>query len=336
MKAREIGNMQCDFYRYIEDRVPQRSVSLKEFLCHLGHEKHFSELLQYVRAAAAVDNKVETRRAKKDYLPAAMISCRCGGRKDVVTERRGLIALDFDYADTPRAFADEECIAKVKRWIFSFTYIYAVSISCSGKGIFAVAVVEDSEHPEKHFKALERDWKKLGLVLDPQTKNVNRLRYLSQDPNILIKDDETEVTAYDKVYYEIPNLPNPAPAPQTNKERSSMEKTNKVGASSSSPAFILNTVKFIVDRGYCAHNYNEWLCDAARLAKIDYYNGLEAFRYISEHSQGYTSDEAVVAKFDNQCACSPFEGDSYLYYLKKAKEYDVGWYGKVLRMCEHN
>lgn len=133
-----------------------------------------------VRSIDRQANESEYRQAKakvSSYTP----SCVCASTTaKEVKEINPLIAIDLDAKDNESVTLDE-----MRKRINSLPYVMYSSLSVGGKGMYAlIPILESNKNDFKGvFKALESDFKGLGLTLDSSRINVNRERYMSYDDN---------------------------------------------------------------------------------------------------------------------------------------------------------
>ena len=131
------------------------------------HKKPFKEVLQC-------------------YTPAALFKCKA--KENVIElKRTGMMQLDFDEVDINMYDLEE-----LKACVFSLPFIGFCGLSCSGGGFYALALIAEperlSEYAEQCFKVLLN----FGIKADTSKgKKVENLRYLSYDPNMLIRENPT-------------------------------------------------------------------------------------------------------------------------------------------------
>src|ERR1035437_2859633 len=107
--------------------------------------------------------KAELKSKLQCFAPSALLRSRA---KDNIIEinRTGIMQLDFDYADI-QGYDIEE----LKHCVFNLTFICFCGLSCSSNGFYAFQV--------------------FGMNPDTSNgRNVNDLRYLSYDANMLIRE----------------------------------------------------------------------------------------------------------------------------------------------------
>ncbi|MBO6793249.1 MAG: hypothetical protein JJ895_05025 [Balneolaceae bacterium] len=119
-----------------------------------------------------------------------------GGRKLThLIKPTGWIALDIDAKDNPNLPPAEE----LKRELSNIENLAAISLSVSGRGVWALIKVRYPEKQKEHFGMIMNDFESLGIKLD-RTKgaNPNDARFYSYDPYLIINPDF-------KVYEKLPS-----------------------------------------------------------------------------------------------------------------------------------
>ena len=142
--------------------------------------KHKEEI-EAVRKIDRQANESEYRQAKAKVLSFTP-SCYCtiGGTAKEVEHVNPLIAVDIDAKDNEGVSIEE-----MRKKINSLPFVMYSSLSVGGRGMYALIPISESNKNDFKgvFKALESDFKALGLTLDGLCVNVNRERYMSVDDN---------------------------------------------------------------------------------------------------------------------------------------------------------
>jgi len=131
------------------------------------------------------------REFKNTSVPCFTISCYCeqdgkGSRNaNDLIYRTGLICLDLD----PKDPSIDLLLLKEK--IIKEPYVAYCSLSSRGKGIFIIIYVAEPTKHEEYFKFFE-NWLNINgclSVFDKNTKNINRLRFISIDYEYYINNN---------------------------------------------------------------------------------------------------------------------------------------------------
>lgn len=130
--------------------------------------------------------KKDLKNTLQCYTPAALLQTK---KKAQVRElkRSGILQLDFDKKDIEQYDLEE-----LKRCVFDLPFIAFCGLSVSGDGFYALAVIDEpnrlGDYAEHCFMVLES----FGIKADTSKgKKPENLRYVSYDPNMLIKENPT-------------------------------------------------------------------------------------------------------------------------------------------------
>jgi len=146
----------------------------------------------------------ERRSELKKLLPAVVFGSEPQEKRQAgCCKANGIICLDFDNIPP-------EELESAKQTIAAVDYVFAAGLSVSGRGIFALAAYEGS--PLKELIAeMQIDF---GYSIDKQCSDVSRLRYVTLDENLIIKnkvypamlveETENEETANDERILYVP------------------------------------------------------------------------------------------------------------------------------------
>ena len=242
-------------------------VTLKQFLFST---KHKSEIL----ALRKVEDEEEQKRLKKT-LPSATISGLFSYRDSQhLIEHSGFMCVDIDGQDNP-----EMDVEQTKQQLAKCDEIAYIGLSVRGKGLFCVIPIAYPERHEDHFRALEYDFMKKGLVIDPLCKDVCRMRFVSYDPNPYVNEQALKYTSTKQ---------KPLPPPRHYSYNDSEETVRKV----------YELCGQIQDFGLdITEGYQNWFKVGSSLADLGE-DGREAFHMVSRAWPKYTPADADD-KFDN-------------------------------------
>lgn len=154
----------------------------KDFNDLQGHQITVLGALERIRNGKSKELVQKAREAKtkkeadelKKKLPAVCFSGLFNKRKDSeLVEHSGYIVLDFDNVTN---------IAQKRNELCAISYITAVWVSPSGKGLKALVQIEWKTMHKEHFDALMNDFSDI----DKTGRNVSRLCFESYDPDLYI------------------------------------------------------------------------------------------------------------------------------------------------------
>ena len=106
-----------------------------------------------------------------------------------------LLCIDIDKKDN----LDVDWFDDMKHEWHNIPQILYAGRSIRGKGWFAIFHIAYPDKHEAQFEALRRDFANSGLIIDKACKNVNRMRFISYDPEPYVNED---ATLYTKVWVE--------------------------------------------------------------------------------------------------------------------------------------
>ena len=145
---------------------------------------YYADLIKQCREIT--DHK-ERNIFKAKYLPSLTVSAVCKDwRKEAnVVNHTGLILFDIDKDHNPNI----EDWGKLRDEIFKSDKVLCCFLSASFNGLAFVLKIIPGHHKDV-FYSIEREFKNLlNIVIDKSGKDIVRLRFISHDPGLKIKDD---------------------------------------------------------------------------------------------------------------------------------------------------
>lgn len=122
-----------------------------------------------------------------------------------ILEYSNVLAIDIDKKDNT-----ENDLDHIIKEIFNLWYVFAVLKSISGKGYYALVLVEDGKYTKEYYTYLAKLWnQKFNLNIDTQCTNIGRKRFISYQEDIdkWIKSDDTDIVPWKLKY--IPPIEKP-------------------------------------------------------------------------------------------------------------------------------
>lgn len=144
---------------------------------------HWEDKVNAFRAETDTEKK---RTIKATKVPAFTTSGTFHSKKaDSIKAHSGFIAIDFDNIDD---------LDTARAQLYADKYTYAGFLSISGNGLCIIVKIDPKKH-KKTFLSLERYyWTTYHYQLDQSCKNVNRLRFVSFDPDLHLNQESTTYT----------------------------------------------------------------------------------------------------------------------------------------------
>lgn len=114
-------------------------------------------------------------------------------RKDKLIKHSGYICIDIDNGDNQKIKDWPAFIT----WLGKLLHVAFAGLSVSGNGAFVLFKIANTHQHYRHFKAIEEDFLKHGIIVDPACKDVARLRIYSYNAHPYINPN---AKTYTKLY----------------------------------------------------------------------------------------------------------------------------------------
>ncbi len=146
------------------------------------------QYVTYVQTGATQDVILKIRntesKEERTKLKASLPSVVFGGvfktkvKKANLVEKTGLIGLDIDGLDVSE-------LNSIRKLLNNDPYSLVVNVSAGGKGFCVVVKYKVKNDFTQTYAAIEKYYlDEYGIVLDAACKNINRLRFISYDPDV--------------------------------------------------------------------------------------------------------------------------------------------------------
>lgn len=271
MTTKELLQTKISYYSNIKYNTSYKQITLYDWISKYSMKNKTN--IDKIRELYDT-NKDLAKQMKADNLPAVTITGVFDSyrRVDLVSKINPIIAIDIDRDDNTHIKDWEE----LKCTIAKLPYVFLTSYSCSGKGIYCLIYFNTELNFEKMFYSLECDFKELSINIDKNCKDITRLRFISYDNTILIRQNEVQ---------------------QYNKEKEKpIELVNKEYKESrmlESDAFIYKAIYYlIVEDKYRTDSYSSWLQNGFYLSTFNQY-GYLLFLLLSQLSNNYDREKAI-------------------------------------------
>lgn len=298
MKVKELLNSKISLYKRVNETKSQ-TITLDDWVHKVSPAA--KRVIEDIRKTNETDPK-GAKAMKTVNLPCVTISGVFEGERkaSLVTEKNSVICVDID--EIPEGMTLEE----LKKKVFELPYVFYVSLSARGEGIFALIYYNTDKKFLDIFKALQNDFKQMGITIDKACKDICRLRFVSWDAEPLEKE---EVEMYDGEYLE------PFDIPQFDRQIEYHTFTPHLF----DDWFTYKTIKYLINYcGYRADEYQDWLIDGFRLATFGEY-GYHLFVLLSQSSDGFNS-RVVENKWKECVKTTQMSKDCLAHYYAEARK----------------
>ena len=316
MKVKDLMNCRFSTYRCAGDSNRSNGeCSLIEWLGKIAVNNEFK--IACAREWKKSDEKFYKEIYKKYYVPAASF---CGifpsiRREDADDKHlNGLMVMDIDDYAGDLEELKMCCLNEID-------CAFLASKSLSGTGIYVVCLYDTYYEFKDVWRALEQEFKnKVGVKVDTSCKDCSRLRIISYDNNILIKNYETDIVPFDKILV-MENTPDIVDE----------ERDVEMIMTKESYKDLVICIEQLVKNGYGQqgfsyyddklyddnkeYDYAKWRRDAWRLGSLDNSNiGRKLFRFISKNADRYEGIIDTDNMFDKYIGRCP-DNNNIGYYF---------------------
>lgn len=265
-----IFDKRVSLYRSVKDNTGVE-INLRSFLFSTRHK---DEVLK-IRSIADHDE----RSRLKGRLPLCTISglFRPTRSKVNLVQHSGLICLDIDEGDNDHLFSIEQ----VRPILENRQEVAFVAHSVSGRGYFAIVPIAYPQYHEAHFRALMKEYMRLGINLDKHCSDVTRLRGLTFEESPYINEQ-----ALPYRYLDFGEEHRQSPVRKSPSSQGSTER------------MVASCVRQITDRHInMTQSYDEWILIGTSLASLGE-SGRSYFHEVSMQYDNYSQSQ-TDKKFDS-------------------------------------
>jgi len=248
------------------------------------------------------------RSQEKQLLPAVTISGSFSERKIAgLRKHSGVIAIDLDNLENPQG---------TKKLLKKDPYVYAAFVSVSGAGLCVLFKIDGERHLDAFNAIAAYLYANYQLIVDQSGKDVSRARFVSYDPDILIKDDAVLFKKY------LPKTKN-------------IKKPEKIVFVKTDFDQLIN--EMIARNVNICEDYSGWLSTCYSLVSKFGESGRDYFHMLSKMSSKYNAKD--VDKQYDTCIKSHSESKSRnatiaTIYSHAAKDEDK-WGVLAISACNH-
>lgn len=188
----ELMNTKVSYLNSVYDKKPTE-ITLQEALTTKAEEaiSKQAELRKLIE-------KEEIQAYKRNNLPLfspSVVFNNNGTTANNIKQVNNIICIDIDAQDNNYISAQQ-----MKEIVKNIPYVFYAQTSASGKGIFCLIQIKDTNKFKEHFNAIEELFKQHNLNIDKQCNDINRKRFISYDKqcyvtrNAIIFEDIKEIS----------------------------------------------------------------------------------------------------------------------------------------------
>lgn len=181
-----IFDVKCSVYRSAKDRIGTGDMTIAEFLLGERWKEPVLRLRDMVAEYGPLEaKKHEDYKLTKQQLPGATLSGLFSRRKgDCLMKHTGFVAIDIDLGDNTSIGN----FGTILRTLRHRAEVAMYMRSCSGTGYFALIPLAYPEHHKEQFRALQKEYAAMGIVLDNACSDITRIRFASYDEHPYVNE----------------------------------------------------------------------------------------------------------------------------------------------------
>ena len=181
-----IFDVKCSVYRSAKDRIGTGDMTIAEFLLGERWKEPVLRLRDMVAEYGPLEaKKYEDYKLTKQQLPGATLSGLFSRRKgDCLIQHTGFVAIDIDLGDNTSIGN----FGTILRTLRHRGEVAMYMRSCSGTGYFALIPLAYPEHHKEQFRALQKEYAAMGIVLDNACSDITRIRFASYDEHPYVNE----------------------------------------------------------------------------------------------------------------------------------------------------
>lgn len=269
----------------------------------LGNE--YKEKIQQLRQIDRNTNEKEYKQLKLQ-MPMHTVSCLCGNSAKNIDKYTNILCIDIDEKDNKQTNIEE-----IRQKVNNLPFTLFSSKSVGGKGLYILIAVDgEKEAFIPHFKALQDEFSRIGIVIDKSCKNLNRLRVISYDTESYF-NEKAEIYTKTKIEY-----------PKVTCEETQTHQPYKNNQSKDKATFEM-AIKDIEERRLIITKCHQETLDISNcLACVFGEEGREYLHLIRKQRKGYD-----CYKID-ECF------DTSLYYIEQGHTYTLGTFFKYYNQAK--
>lgn len=201
------GNYNVSYFKNFKDPNSSKEIALSDILDNNIDIDTKSQINLLRKTATTAEQAQAIKLNLPTFTPTGTFNHRS---TDGIHSYNNLISFDIDKQD------NDVTVDQMKKTIINSglkNYIYYLGLSCSGNGLWGLIKVDGKACDYiNHFNAMEKDFAKIGIVIDTSCKDISRQRFVSTDDNYYINNNSYVYTKKYKIKEKTQTLQTPLQA----------------------------------------------------------------------------------------------------------------------------
>lgn len=295
----ELGEIRVSYFKNATS-LTNETITLTDWLRYCKN----NNLIPKVREVMKKSYDTYQKRIKPYHIPMITPSgiFNKNRRIDTIIQQSHIYCIDLDHINNP---------IEVKEQLFKLPYIWCVGLSASGEGLWGFIPINPNGDRDKIIRSIHKDFSDMGYELDDKCKDLARLRGLTLDENLLIKDGDIDI------YSDELDPPQTTPIQLSFPTLGYKNNDDLINDDN----FCYKAADLAInDFGYTVIGRNKWLGQLATLSTLGQV-GLSLALDLSRNSPEYKNDSDVIYNFKDMAKKSDYKSREFMtVYFKICKD----------------
>ena len=231
---------------------------------------------QEVESIRSIDDKTERNRLKSKLPTITPSGTFTKRNSNCLIKHSGFICIDIDSGDNPNILD----FCNLRDQLKNITNVAYSGLSVSGKGVFCLIPILYPDKHKEHFKALEKCFERLGIIVDKACSDVSRLRGYSYDKDAYFNENAVMFNEVFEYKFKTSKLPeNKIITKAITNTKSTYDKVMRI-------ATMINNSCIDITK-----NEEQWFRIGCCLANEFGDEGREIFHLVSQHHTKYQKED---------------------------------------------